>query len=99
MSSKITDEPGTGTVPTAQRSFTRDSVQCRERPRFLPRSPPRPAGRTRMKRLVPAAVLLSALAAPGRAAAGPPPGTHEVRLNGQVFTLPEGFEVELAAGP
>lgn len=25
--------------------------------------------------------------------------THEVRLNGHVFTLPMGFEIELAAGP
>src|SRR5216684_1061254 len=25
--------------------------------------------------------------------------THEVRLNGHVFTLPVGFEIELAAGP
>jgi len=27
------------------------------------------------------------------------PKTHEVRLNGHVFTLPVGFEIELAAGP
>src|SRR5437016_6194892 len=25
--------------------------------------------------------------------------THEVRLNGQTFTLPVGFEIELVAGP
>ncbi len=32
-------------------------------------------------------------------AEGPPPGMHEVRLNGHVFTLPDGFEIELVAGP
>ena len=26
-------------------------------------------------------------------------GTHQVRLNGHTFTLPEGFEIELVAGP
>ncbi len=33
--------------------------------------------------------------------AGVPKGsaTHEVRLNGHVFTLPVGFDIELAAGP
>src|SRR5439155_22178516 len=32
--------------------------------------------------------------------AEPPAGpTHQVRLNGHTFTLPLGFEVELAAGP
>src|SRR5215470_10678943 len=25
--------------------------------------------------------------------------THDVQLNGQTFTLPEGFTIELAAGP
>src|SRR5438067_7240741 len=35
-------------------------------------------------------------------AAGPlaaQPGTHQVKLNGHTFTLPEGFTIELAAGP
>jgi putative membrane-bound dehydrogenase-like protein len=47
-----------------------------------------------MKRLVPA-VLVLLLAAGGVTAAKP----HEVRLNGHTFTLPEGFEIELVAGP
>lgn len=29
----------------------------------------------------------------------PPVGFHHVRLNGHTFTLPEGFTIELAAGP
>src|SRR5262249_12236737 len=29
----------------------------------------------------------------------PAPKTHTVRLNGHTFTLPAGFEIELAAGP
>jgi putative membrane-bound dehydrogenase-like protein len=34
------------------------------------------------------------------ALAGPPaPQTHQVQLNGHVFTLPVGFEIELVAGP
>ena len=34
-------------------------------------------------------------------ALGQQPGakTHEVRLNGHTFTLPVGFEIEVAAGP
>ena len=28
-----------------------------------------------------------------------PAGFHQVRLNGHTFTLPEGFTIELAAGP
>jgi len=28
-----------------------------------------------------------------------PDGYHQVKLNGQTFTLPEGFSIELAAGP
>src|SRR5882724_5204479 len=35
---------------------------------------------------------------PGLCAADAPK-THDVRLNGHVFTLPVGFEIELAAGP
>src|SRR5579884_3361388 len=31
--------------------------------------------------------------------AAPPPGTHTVKLNGHVFTLPDGFDIELVAGP
>jgi putative membrane-bound dehydrogenase-like protein len=53
-----------------------------------------------MRRLALAAGLLTAFvssAAP--AGGGPGPATHQVRLNGHVFTLPEGFDVELAAGP
>jgi putative membrane-bound dehydrogenase-like protein len=44
--------------------------------------------------------LLSALALPALAVAqmGPPPGTHQVKLNGHTFTLPVGFTIELAAG-
>jgi len=30
---------------------------------------------------------------------GAPAKTHEVRLNGHTFTLPDGFEIELVAGP
>src|SRR6266436_3782726 len=29
----------------------------------------------------------------------PPAKTHQVKLNGHIFTLPAGFEIELAAGP
>src|SRR5262245_60489165 len=29
----------------------------------------------------------------------PPAKTHQVKLNGHTFTLPAGFEIELAAGP
>ncbi|MDB5308161.1 MAG: Cytochrome c [Gemmataceae bacterium] len=29
----------------------------------------------------------------------PPAGFHQVKLNGHTFTLPEGFTIELAAGP
>src|SRR5215470_18872394 len=47
-----------------------------------------------MKRLVPALLLL--LLAAGWAMASK---THAVKLNGHTFTLPEGFEIELVAGP
>src|SRR5262245_1345907 len=51
-----------------------------------------------MRRLVLCALCLAALglaALPGAPAAK----THTVKLNGQVFTLPEGFTVELVARP
>jgi putative membrane-bound dehydrogenase-like protein len=41
------------------------------------------------------ATLMTLLAAD----AGAGPKTHQVRLNGHTFTLPEGFEIELVAGP
>jgi putative membrane-bound dehydrogenase-like protein len=41
------------------------------------------------------ATLMTLLAADG----GAGPKTHQVRLNGHTFTLPEGFEIELVAGP
>jgi putative membrane-bound dehydrogenase-like protein len=55
-----------------------------------------------MRRLAVVSVALSMAALlPG---AGPEPApapakTHQVRLNGHTFTLPAGFDVELAAGP
>jgi putative membrane-bound dehydrogenase-like protein len=52
-----------------------------------------------MKRLaLTGAVLLPALAW-GLAAQPPAAGPNKVRLNGHTFTLPPGFEIELAAGP
>jgi putative membrane-bound dehydrogenase-like protein len=47
-----------------------------------------------MLRLALASILL---AAAGAAAAAEP--THSVKLNGHMFTIPVGFEVELVAGP
>jgi putative membrane-bound dehydrogenase-like protein len=46
------------------------------------------------------ALLLSAVIA-GPLAAAPPdaPKTKQVKLNGHTFTLPEGFDIEIAAGP
>ena len=41
------------------------------------------------------ATLMTLLAADG----GAGPKTHQVRLNGHTFTLPEGFEIEQVAGP
>src|SRR6516165_7513116 len=29
----------------------------------------------------------------------PPPGKHQIQLNGHTFTLPGGFTIEVAAGP
>src|SRR5437588_10869750 len=52
-----------------------------------------------MNRLAFASILLS-LAAPCLPGASPEAAkTHQVRLNGHTFTLPAGFEIELAAGP
>ena len=48
-----------------------------------------------MVRLLLAALALG-LAGPLTAA---DPATHQVKLNGQTFTLPRGFEIELVAGP
>jgi putative membrane-bound dehydrogenase-like protein len=48
-----------------------------------------------MLRLILAALALG-LAGPLTAA---DPATHQVKLNGQIFTLPRGFEIELVAGP
>jgi putative membrane-bound dehydrogenase-like protein len=47
------------------------------------------------------AIILSGmfLLTTSRAKAGDEVKTHEVRLNGHVFMLPVGFEIELAAGP
>lgn len=41
--------------------------------------------------------LLSLVAAAGSLHAQP--GTHQVKLNGHTFTLPQGFEIEQVAGP
>src|SRR6516164_1829384 len=45
--------------------------------------------------------MLLALAAVGFASrlTAADPATVQVKLNGQTFTLPAGFEIELAAGP
>jgi putative membrane-bound dehydrogenase-like protein len=54
-----------------------------------------------MKRLAVASVALSAAALllPGAGPEPAPAKTHQVRLNGHTFTLPAGFDIELAAGP
>src|SRR3954470_11543758 len=52
-----------------------------------------------MKPLAWASVLLSVACSQPLAAGHATPGVHQVRLNGHTFTLPAGFEVELAAGP
>src|SRR4051794_14456502 len=52
-----------------------------------------------MKPLAWASLLLSVASSPLPAAGPPAPGMRQVRLNGHTFTLPAGFEVELAAGP
>src|SRR5947208_16866326 len=48
-----------------------------------------------MLRLLLAAAVLGCAS---RLTAADPP-THTVKLNGQTFTLPAGFEIELVAGP
>jgi putative membrane-bound dehydrogenase-like protein len=53
-----------------------------------------------MKRLALVSVLVVAVAAWGLPeGGGEAPKPHQVRLNGHTFTLPAGFEIELAAGP
>ncbi|HZT82012.1 MAG TPA: PVC-type heme-binding CxxCH protein, partial [Gemmataceae bacterium] len=53
-----------------------------------------------MKRLALVSGLLAAAAlCPAVAEPQKPAKTHQVRLNGHTFTLPAGFEIELAAGP
>src|SRR5213593_3808211 len=54
-----------------------------------------------MKRASVASVLLALVLAcvPGTGTEPPKPATHQVQLNGHTFTLPLGFEIELAAGP
>src|SRR5213592_2611044 len=52
-----------------------------------------------MKRWLGSATLLAAAATCVTTAEPPAGQTHQVRLNGHTFTLPVGFEVELAAGP
>jgi putative membrane-bound dehydrogenase-like protein len=48
---------------------------------------------------LPLASLLVCLAASNLLAGPPGPQTHQVQLNGHVFTLPIGFDMELVAGP
>ena len=48
-----------------------------------------------MTSLLPAFLLCAAIAADP----APPPVSHTVALGSHPFTLPEGFEIELAAGP
>jgi putative membrane-bound dehydrogenase-like protein len=52
-----------------------------------------------MKRLLMAAALLSGAVCWLSGAVANPARTHQVRLNGHTFTLPTGFEIEMAAGP
>ena len=52
-----------------------------------------------MKRLAVASLLLSAVAAWLILAQPPAAGENKVQCNGHTFTLPEGFEIELVAGP
>jgi putative membrane-bound dehydrogenase-like protein len=58
-----------------------------------------------MTRAALASLLMTALVAsypgaqPKPEAKAPAPKTHQIKLNGHTFTLPEGFEIELVAGP
>jgi putative membrane-bound dehydrogenase-like protein len=52
-----------------------------------------------MKRLILASVLLLVAAASVSGADQPAHKTQQVKLNGHLFTLPVGFEIELVAGP
>src|SRR6478672_4887817 len=52
-----------------------------------------------MRRWLGSVVLLAAVATCVTTAEPPAGPTHQVRLNGHTFTLPVGFEIELAAGP
>src|SRR5262245_4033626 len=52
-----------------------------------------------MKRLVVAAILFAIAACPLGGADTAPARTHQVKLNGHTFTLPVGFEIEVAASP
>ena len=54
-----------------------------------------------MLKLLSIIVLLAPTAAPSTPDQphGPPAGYRQVSLNGQNFTIPDNFEVELIAGP
>src|SRR4051794_26091518 len=52
-----------------------------------------------MRPLALAGGMWAAVVAAALVAGQPAAGRREVRLNGHAFTLPEGFEVELVAGP
>ncbi len=58
-----------------------------------------PMYETIMKHLALAGMLLSLTAPLVFVAEKPTPATNSVKLNGQTFTLPAGFEIELVAGP
>src|SRR5437763_16160738 len=59
----------------------------------------------RMLLLLPLVFVSPAFRTPGADAPSPPKtepiakGFHQINLNGHIFTLPEGFTIELAAGP
>src|SRR3954453_16373360 len=52
-----------------------------------------------MNRSALALLLSTTLAAPPPPAPPDAPKTKQVKLNGHTFTLPDGFDIELAAGP
>jgi putative membrane-bound dehydrogenase-like protein len=52
-----------------------------------------------MHRLAVASVVIACILTAVPAADKPVISRHEVQLNGHTFTLPEGFDIELAAGP